>query len=237
MQLTPNEAHIWSTLLLLTPEEIQQKRALLSPDEWQRAERLHSPLHRQRFIAARAALRQIIGFYVNLPPAEIVFDYRNQRKPGLQHPANTPLQFNLSHSHEMAVYAFALNHPLGIDIEKMRKINQSGLAKRFFSPQENHDLNQLADHEKTTGFFRLWARKEALIKATGQGLAMSLSSFSVSVQNKPEIITLDHHRWSLLPLAIHDDYQAALAIHAPIQSLTYWHFVNDQYSLDQTTML
>lgn len=222
MHIEPNEIHVWSTDLTLTEEQEKNKFFLLSADERERAQRFHFPIHRQRFIAARSTLRELLSRYVNTAAKDLLFSYDEYKKPYLQNPHHAHLQFNLAHSANLAVYAFTLNHAVGIDTEKIEHDTKQEIAARFFSPQENAALMQLPQPEQIAGFYRIWSRKEALIKAVGKGLSIPLSSFSVSVRDEPESIHLENETWTLLSLPIHPDYQSALASNQTIKKLSYW---------------
>jgi 4'-phosphopantetheinyl transferase len=224
MQLENHDIHIWSMSLDISP--VQEKIALvsLSHNECERANRFHFSIHKRRFIAARCALRHIISLYLSVPPKDILFSYSEYNKPYLKWPAHSLLQFNLSHSDTMAMYAFTLNNPIGIDIEKVKNDYSARLVKRFFSSIEYERFTQLSSNDQIRGFYRLWSRKEAIIKAIGKGLSIPLSSFSVSMKDESEMITIDSQVWSLLPLRCHSDYQAAVAINRiidPIQMKYY----------------
>ena len=237
MQLKTNEIHIWSTDLTITPEQEREQLQLLSSDESERAHRFHFAIHRQRFIAARSRLRQILSFYLEMAPQAFSFSYTEHHKPHLLLPLHSRLHFNVAHSDNMAVYAFTFDYAVGIDIEKTRTDYKATMAKRFFSPREYQDLMNLPEQEQLIGFYRLWSRKEAIIKAIGKGLAMPLSTFSVSVENKAETIMIENEAWSLLPLTIHPDYQSALASNQVIQTLSYWQLFGHQPKLEKVSRL
>lgn len=224
MQLNIDEIHIWSMSLACTGEQEQGCAALLSPDEKTRAARFHFPQHRQRFVIARAVLRQILSLYTEIAPEKMSFNYGEHGKPALAVSLAEPLYFNLAHSDDLAVYAIA-PHPVGIDIERIKTSYEAGLPERFFNPQECESLRQLTDADRSTGFYQIWARKEAIIKASGKGLAISLSSFSVSPDNIKEKISLAaHEEWYLTPLSINPAFAAALASQHPVKNLLYYNF-------------
>lgn len=237
MQLEPNEIHVWSTTLTITTDEEKEKFTVLSQDECERADRFHFPIHRKRFIAARSMLRHILGLYLNALPEDIVFAYTEHEKPYLSTPNNTQLQFNLAHSHDIAVYAFTLNQAIGVDIEKVKASYDDAVAKRFFSPKENAELVQLSRDAQIDGFYRIWSRKEALIKATGKGLIIPLSSFSVSASDISEVITLEDENWSLIPLSIEAGYQSALASNQNIKKVLYWQLFDQTPKLDKVSVM
>jgi len=130
----------------------------------------------------------------------------------------------MAHSNDRALYAITLNHAVGIDIEKMRKKYNPAIVKRYFSPTENQAFNVLPEQEKIAAFYRIWARKEALIKANGRGLHLPLNTFSVAIDSRIETILLEQQAWTLLSLNVASDYQAALASNQIIKQISYWNF-------------
>ncbi len=222
----------------MTQDQENEKLSLLSVDERKRAFRYHLPIHRQRFIAARSSLRQILSNYIKFDPKEFVFIYDEHEKPHLNIPAYPQLQFNLSHSSNMAVYAFTLNHPIGIDIEKVQSEYNQAVADRFFSTQENEQLLQFSAHERIAGFYRIWSRKEAIIKAIGKGLSLPLTSFTVSAKDITEVIILDNRdHWTLIPLQIRTGYQSAVATNQPVRKVIYWNYSDQSPKLDKVSIL
>lgn len=232
MQLEPNEIHVWSTELAITRELEAEKLLQLSVDERERAERFRFPIHKSRFIAARSTLRQILCLYSGILPEDLSFAYTKHNKPHLLTPANSPIQFNMSHSDNMAIYAITLNHKVGIDIEKVQATFNQAVAERFFSKQEYTYLIQQPENEQLATFYRIWSRKEAIIKAVGKGLSIPLSSFSVAVTAVSETISLEGETWSVTPLFIHPDYQSALASNQLIKKISFWRFNEHGHKLD-----
>ncbi len=229
ISIFPSEIHVWSSSLVLSNEKTLL--GLLSKEECDRAKRFRFPLHRQRFISSRAILRKILSFYLDCLPQHIEIAYTEHGKPFLAS-TNSILQFNLSHSENIAVYAFTLTHAIGIDIEKISERSHEAIAKRFFSPIENEALSGLSPEKQMVYFYRIWSRKEALVKAMGQGLSIPLSTFSVSIHNDFEIILLENEKWSIISLPIKEGFQSALATNQPIQHIQYWHFNDCNPSLD-----
>lgn len=225
MQIESNEIHVWSADL----EEVAYQElctlSLLSPDEQERAHRFRFPIHRERFMVTRSLLRKIISLYTQVPPQEIIFSYEAKKKPFLQHPSHLLLQFNLSHSDKMAVFSFTMKHAIGVDIEKVQEEYPAGITQRFFSPKENNALLNIPTDKRSAAFYRLWARKEAIIKATGKGLSLPLSSFSLSIKDDFEGVMIDNVSWSLLPLSIHPAYQSAVATNQMVKKMTYWKLI------------
>jgi 4'-phosphopantetheinyl transferase len=193
----------------------------LSPDELTRAQRFHFEKDRQRYIRCRSSLRNLLSRYLGTPAADICFKYQPGGKPELTEQQN-PLQlrFSVSHSDQMALIAVSAVHRLGIDIEKERSdIDAEALSERFFSSRERDGLRALPDHLRVAAFFACWTRKEAFLKATGDGLSFPLADFSVTTH--PEVgpaleeIGGDTHarqQWFLSDISVGDGYHAAVAV-------------------------
>jgi len=227
MHLDTQEIHVWSTSLAVNAEREAISIKLLNPDEIERADRFRFPEHRRRFVIARAVLRQILSFYLNIDPAAIEFTYNEYNKPAL---VNQRIQFNLTHSEDLAAYAIAMQ-PVGIDIEKIQHFYEPGLPERFFSTIESQSLLNTPDDDKIAAFYRIWARKEAVIKASGKGLATSLSAFTVSAQNIQEKIPLGLETWHLQPLLLDPTFAAALASEHYVEKLQYYNFPDHKIAL------
>lgn len=220
MKLEPNQIHIWSINLSITTDQANEKIKRLSADERERAHRFHFEIHQLRFIAAHSALRQVLSQYLSIPAEQIVFTYGEQHKPFI---ANSNIQFNLAHSHDLALLAITPNHSVGIDVEKMAE-DKENVAKRFFHPTEVTALQEKSENERLTAFYRIWTRKEAMVKAVGKGLSIPLSSFAVSPDANVETITLEGKTWTLQSLNINPQYAAALASDQIITSLEFCDF-------------
>lgn len=212
--LPPGSLQIWRSQLDVSSDSLARFSGLLSPDELARAARFVFPHDRQRFIVSRATLRLLLGKYLRTPPDSVQIEVGPYGKPHMAgNNLSFDLKFNLSHSHGMAVFAFAAEREVGIDIEKIREHFASrDIAKRYFSPQEIAKLDALRPQLYTLGFFQCWTRKEAYIKARGEGLQIPLDSFSVSVEPgcPPEIAFSDSERWSMYSFAPFPEFAAAV---------------------------
>lgn len=228
MHIEANEIHIFTANLETSP--FQENTDLLSKDECERANCFQFPIHRQRFIAARSLLRAIVSLYIDVAPSKIIFSYDTHKKPFLE---NVPLAFNLSHSDHMAVYALTMHHAIGVDIEKIQPDYHEAVAERFFGLAEKNALLALPLPERPRLFYRIWARKEAIVKALGKGISHSLSSFSVSANDDFENIMIDNDAWLLLPISVDQAWQAAAATNQPVRKITYWKFENQYPVLEK----
>lgn len=193
---------------------------VLTPDELARADRFHFHRDRLRFITCRAALRSILSRYLQMPPGDIRFRYEKNGKPEITELQNSHgLRFNVSHSSALAVIAVSSGRAVGVDIEKVNpKLECLDIARRFFSKRECLALSTTSAGEQKRAFFACWTRKEAFLKATGEGLSYSLSEFSVNVApDQPALIEevkADPQavlRWSLANLRPEDEYLGTLA--------------------------
>jgi 4'-phosphopantetheinyl transferase len=174
--------HLWCASLDLPDLAQQSLAALLSAEERDRARTFRFERDRQRWIARRGLLRRLLGRYLGVDPAELRFVYGPRGKPALAAPA--ALAFNLSHSGGLALYGIsaASSIRLGVDVELIRSdLAHLPLAKRYFSPAEQSALQVLPRSQQLAAFFRCWTRKEAFVKALGEGLSVPLDSFDVSL--------------------------------------------------------
>lgn len=216
-KLAPHTVSIWQVKLSDFTAEATQLQTLLSPDELERALRYRFAKHQERFIIARAMLRQILSLYIRESPERIQFEYGLQGKPAL---TESRVQFNVSHSDDMAVYALSLAE-VGIDIEKVEEKDHDALAKRFFSEAEQTALAALTKTERMAAFYQVWAGKEAVVKAMGNGLYASLRDFTVQLKAQ-QVLKSEREDIYLEQLSIDPEYAAALAICQPVKTIFYW---------------
>ena len=226
-----NEVHIWRAVLDQPLESIRDFERLLAEDERGRADRYHFQRDRTHFIVARAVLRLILSRYLGIAPAHLCFRYSAFGKPALAgEAAGTELRFNLSHSGGMALYGVTRRREIGVDLEYIREdVEVEEIACRFFARSEVERLLELPPATQRRAFFNCWTRKEAYIKARGEGLSLPLTKFSVSlspgaaallvVQDEPEEST----RWRLQDLSFNSHYAAAAAVEGNNWRLTCWH--------------
>lgn len=184
LALPDRAAHVWQVDLAAAEDALPRLASLLSADEQARAARFHLAQDSCRYTLARGALRLLLAGYTGRPAAALRFGYERFGKPFLLPAARScavPLAFNVSHSHEMALLAFGRGR-IGVDVERVRPELAAGrIAERFFSPREAAALRELPPAEQPAAFFRCWTRKEAFVKARGEGLALPLHSFDVSL--------------------------------------------------------
>jgi 4'-phosphopantetheinyl transferase len=200
-ELSPQGVHVWRAALEFESEQLDTFALTLSDDERARAERFVLERDRNSFVAARGILRALLARYSGCAPGGIEFAYGPQGKPALSHRSTAnSVRFNLSHSHGVAVIAVAREREVGVDVEKIRP-ERAGeeIAQRYFSAEEVEELRALTANQRTEGFFLCWTRKEAYVKALGEGLRFPLDRFRVSLSpGKPALLYGEAGaRWSM----------------------------------------
>ena len=229
--LRTDEVHVWRATLDPAPSRGEIFWPTLAADEKARADRFHFAKDRHHFIVARGTLRAILGRYLNRVPECVPIAYGARGKPTLAGEVDRDaICFNLSHSHGIALYAVARGREIGIDIERIRSdVAVAEIAERFFSRQEVAMLQGLSSDVQREAFFRCWTRKEAYIKARGEGLSLPLDQFDVSLApgepaallgTRPEASEASH--WSLKNLDPFPGYAAALAVEGRGCSIACW---------------
>jgi 4'-phosphopantetheinyl transferase len=195
--LGQDDVHVRIASLDYRQSERSFFKSILAADEINRANRFHFQRDRERFVAGRGLLRVILSSYVGVPPDEIIFTYGSQGKPELRRQVgHAVIRFNLAHSDGTAIYAITQDRPVGVDIEWVTdNFPVESVAEHFFSTIEVAALRSLPPHMQRVAFFKCWTRKEAFIKALGDGLSCPLSDFDVSV-TPGEAARLLHVRWA-----------------------------------------
>ncbi|HEY8184968.1 MAG TPA: 4'-phosphopantetheinyl transferase superfamily protein [Pyrinomonadaceae bacterium] len=218
LQLAPVEVHLWQATL--DDWLADNVRHLLSADEISRADRFHFAKDRNQFTAARGFLRTLLSVYLGIKPDELRFSYSEKGKPSLDELQRSEINFNLAHSQGLAIYALSHGRAVGVDLEYVREdLGGEKIAERFFSPREIEMLNSVPVELRKDAFFNCWTRKEAYIKARGEGLSMSLDGFDVSLapgetaallmnQKEPAEIA----RWTMRSLPVPSGYVGAMVV-------------------------
>jgi 4'-phosphopantetheinyl transferase len=216
--LDAREVHIWHIRLYDSDPDVLRLQALLSPDELERAARFRFEKHRAQFVRTRATLRSLLGSYLGQSPGKISFSYSDHGKPELAPNGVHELKFNLSHTEGMAIFGFTRGCRIGVDIENLRAdFEAEEIAERFFSRAECAALREIPAAQRYEMFFRIWTRKEAYIKARGEGLSHPLHQFDVSLDDAASLLATrpdasEAQRWHLENLAIMPGFIAAAAV-------------------------
>lgn len=214
--LSDNKIHVY----LIQFNLFDSKKCIqyLSEDEFIRAGKLKIEEKKDQFVITRSVLRLLLSSAVGKSYKDIEFFFGEHGKPSIEESLNNkPIEFNISHSGDYALIAIALSDKVGVDIEKINSdIDHQSLSKRFFSEQENNELQGIDEGQRGDVFYRIWSQKESFIKATGQGIAFGLERFSVSLeegeQSGTEVTTTASlgEKWFTYNLLELDDYKTAL---------------------------
>jgi 4'-phosphopantetheinyl transferase len=188
--------------------------ALLSADERQRAKRFRFDKDRQLYTAAHAAMRSVLASYLRVPGDEIQLVSGAHGKPLLAHPAASRLQFNLSHSHELALIAVTRGRAVGVDVEFVKEdFAFHEVAGRFFTALEVASLSALPRALQRGAFFKCWTSKEAFLKAKATGLSGKLDEVQIVLTRDGAVgIEANVPGWYLCELQGNDGYEAALVL-------------------------
>jgi 4'-phosphopantetheinyl transferase len=180
-RLLPSGVQVWAAWLGVKGRGATGFWSTLSRQERERAGRFAFERDRERFIAARGFLREILASCLGTQPHDLEFSYSATGKPSLAGEfATSGLQFNLAHSGDLAVFAVARHGIVGVDVEQIRPVpDLPALVERFFTTREWAEINKLSGEDQVTAFFKVWTRKEAWLKATGEGITTLLKSIEV----------------------------------------------------------
>lgn len=195
-------------------DEARRYDAILSADEIARANRFLNPAHGYAFRIAHGRLRLLLGARCGMAPAALTFTAGAHGKPALEGAGE--LAFNLSHSGRLAALAIAEGCDLGCDIEEVREVKED-IAERYFSADEVAQLRALPADRQNDAFFRCWTRKEAVVKALGDGLSMPLDRFTVDIlaEQERDLVRCFGRDiaafWRLAPFLPADGYHGAVA--------------------------
>jgi len=209
---------LWQASLDICPRQIRRFRQLLSREEAARAQRFLSETHRRRFVAAHGILRQILGGLTGICPKQLEFSDQGRGRPGLKN--DLPFDFfcfNLSHSREMMLLGVCLKGPVGVDIEWINPaVDISGMADRFFSPDEARAVRSRSRESAKALFYQYWTLKEAYLKATGEGIAR-LRDVEIDCRADGGYALADrgcsmNEKWTILPVFPRPGYAGAVAV-------------------------
>lgn len=221
LALGPDEVHVWRASLRPPPAVLARLEAHLAADERARAARFRFPEHRTAFVAGRGVQREILSRYLDVAPARLTYRTMPHGKPELDGPAaETGLRFNVSNSGDLALFAMTRRREIGVDLERIKRMDDGmDIARRFFSAPENAVFAALPEDARDLAFFHCWTRKEAYIKAIGEGLSMPLASFDVAfAPGEPARLLAargvgaEAERWSLCELHPGPGYVGAMVV-------------------------
>lgn len=224
------EIHIWSIDLNNYICQSENLYNILIDDECERANALTHKEDKSFFVVTKGIVRKILSLYTNIMPHCIKFAYNDCGKPYVSNQKDASnLYFNISHSENFALCIIAWDREVGIDIEKIRYLdNYKSIARQFFSSEEYLNLTSLPPKSQIKAFFKYWTRKEAFIKATGRGLSYPLNKFTVSLKpNEPAVLYKLNEsiqkpiNWVSYEIVLHKEYAAAFATHGVCNKIKY----------------
>ena len=225
-----SDIHLWKANLSIDQTLQAELWLTLSDEEKLRANRLKFPHLRVRYVAARGILRRLLSQYLSVSAVDIKINYGKQGKPFLMNFPN--FKFNLSHSEDLAVFAFSKSMTLGIDVEYINKeIDIESIVPRFFSKNEAASVLGLTPDKRPAAFFNCWTRKEAFIKAKGGGLSIPLDQFEVSLLpgDTPEILAINWapeevKSWSVFSFNMQKGFVGALMTNEKVNQVSFLNF-------------
>jgi 4'-phosphopantetheinyl transferase len=210
MRTDGKSIQVW--VVRISAQKSGRWRSVLSDMECERAARFRMPADQDRFTVTRGILRSLLGGYLHRAAAEIEFTANENGKPAV---VNAPIRFNVSHSGDHALLAFAEDVEVGVDVERMRGRGVVGdLARRILSPSEFARFDALAECDREKTFFQIWTLKESVLKAMGSGLSVAPESIEIAFfPDEPKLLSSDVNEWTVRSLSIGDpDYAAAVAV-------------------------
>jgi 4'-phosphopantetheinyl transferase len=217
---------------LRQPAEVESALAcFLSRDEGARADRFQTSIARSRFVMTRGWLRVVLASALDLEPGQIEFSYGTNGKPALAGTHHgSPLSFNVSHSGGYALIGTATAKAIGVDIEQIRPMPRFlDMATDYFSAAEARDVMARPEADRLRAFFRCWTRKEAFMKATGDGLGIALNGFSVSLDDGARGVSMADPAdrsgagWTVCGVSVGPGCEAAIAIDGAAARVCAWH--------------
>ena len=181
--LGPGDLHLWrihtarseETSLGPAPAALEACLAILDQGQRGRAARMGKAAYQERWVRAQAGLRWILGLYLQVDPGRLAFHRGAVGKPGLdprlRMPGGARLEFNLTTTADMALVGLSLEHPLGVDCERLRpRREMMAVARRMFAPRTVAELTRLPEIDRLAAFYRAWTALESDAKADGRGL-------------------------------------------------------------------
>jgi 4'-phosphopantetheinyl transferase len=221
--LTGNDVDVWLSHLPAARTHIARFDSVLSADEQERSRRFRFAEHRDRWQIARGLLRLLLARYCGAAPADFRFTYNAHGKPEVP---GGGVHFNSSHSGEFVALAFTRAGAVGVDIEQMRDdmVRREEIARKYFAPGEQEQLNALPASRRARAFFDFWTRKEAFVKARGEGLFSGLDRFETLLA-EPRILSINGApaaEWWMSALPEIDGYAGAVVVNAPSCVPHFW---------------
>ena len=237
-QLSRDELHIWLASLDQPVRDLPRHTRALSTEERRRADSYSFALDSRRFISRRWILRGILGCYLGADPSELALRYGKNGKPELCDVlARSSLNFSLSHSDGVGLFAFAQNRVVGVDIERVREVLEiDSIAEDFFSTREKQLIGSVCQRDKKDAFFTIWTCREAFVKALGDGLsqaplgqrALSRVAGSLDSSGSSEQ-THEESKWSVECFRVAPRFAAAFCLEGPSTRVLFWRWTDEWF--------
>jgi len=219
-ELGPGQVHCWN----FRPAQfvIDELAAVLSLEERARADRFVFERDRTEYIVCRGVLRHLLSLYGGIAASDLQFEYSARGKPRLAQRFKSRIQFNVAHSRGAGLIGITCVAPVGVDVERIGPLARvSALVPSCFAPEEQAEFALLPERIQSRAFYAGWTRKEAFIKATGEGLSRALHSFVVTIAPDicPKLLRCHHDpasaaAWTIVDLAGDHGFAAAVAVPA-----------------------
>ena len=224
IDISTDELHIWHASLEQTTIGLRELEACLSGEESARADRFYSRKDRDAYVVSHGVLHCILSKYLGVDPSSVSFKHDHCGKPCVSPEINSMrLSFNMSHSGNFAVYGIKIDSLIGVDIEYMRPdVDIDSISEYAFTSAEREELGSLCTEERICGFYNCWTRKEALVKAIGRGISISLTDFDVTLSPGvlPRLLRVagnidSPENWRIFDINVKDSYAGAVAVIDP----------------------
>ena len=207
--------NLWTIDLKVDEETRGRLFGMLDASERERAARFMHPRDVARFVVAHGALRDILARATGLKPAAVRFHLGPQGKPALADGEAPP--FNMAHRDDLAIVGIGSDGPLGVDVEALQPMSDAmSIARQHFAPPEVEALAALPPAMRQDAFYRLWTRKEALLKASGMGPSFPLDRYTVTHDDPARVLAVaeapdEAASWQLRTLDLAPGHVAAVA--------------------------
>ena len=217
LKLSGNDVHVFAAELDIAKPRMTQLARMLSAEEIDRALRFHFERDRNRFIAGRGMLREVLGWLLGTEPVRLVFSYGDRGKPQLADSINGQfLHFNVSHSDGLMMAAVCRDCEVGVDIERVRPVETTEpLVTQFFSPEELKKWFAMPASRRAEMFFDHWTRTEAFLKFNGEGIG-----------DFPNPIFECEDGCHVHPLRPAASYASAVVVDNPVSIVQCWHWIS-----------
>jgi 4'-phosphopantetheinyl transferase len=229
IRLEAGQTHVWCAAMSAFEQQLDRLSNLLSGMEKKRAARFRFGKDRNRYIIRHGILRLLLSRYLDCAPGDVEFRYGPKGKPEIRD-GSAGFHFNDSHSENLALYALTRVCPIGADVELVRPIpGFEKIAARYFSRREAGIMRALPLEKRMEAFYACWTRKEAFLKATGEGIGYQLADVEVTLApgDEAEVLRVPGESqaaagWKLQAFSPAPGYLGAIALQGAIDSVCYW---------------